>query len=384
LALGVTGIVAHVPEGLDASAPLHLVLFFHGSDQCALQLAEASDVTCRPADKPLIGGALNARHDDAGTQSIFAVPQFTLWGGGTPGRMREPGYFRSFVGELLGETFTPGLGSRRGLDDLADITLIGHSAGQLPVRSILERGDLADKVHNVVLIDALYDDVDAYARWLERGSDRKLVAVYGTWGHQAAHGREIAARFEQKQPGSTAVDPPGSFEHAIRTHTVTVKLWAGIEHSWMLLLMMTKVISGLDLPRRAIVPTRDPVGDQLRASSPLALDTAIQGTLTEGDTVLQNGAAADDYLVALQRGDRIVVDLRGGRSWTEPCCKLDVYAQLFEGEHLVAGDDDSGGFFDSRIEYTAAMSGPLLLRVTTAGSGRKTGLYSLRVATVRR
>jgi hypothetical protein len=373
-----------VPTGYDAEAPVHLVLFFHGSDQCARMLAEAGDVVCRPGERTYIGAALDARHDDAGTQSIFAVPQFTLWGGGTPGRMAERGYFASFVQELLGETFAAGLGGPRGVDDLADITLIGHSAGQIPIRAILDRGDLADKVANVILIDALYDDPGPYTHWLERGGGgkRKLVAVYGAWGHQVEHGREIAARAERRAPGSTAVDPPGSFEDAIRTHAVTVKHWGGVEHAWMLLLMLTKVVSGLDLPRRLIVPTRDPVPDRVRPVMELPIDTTVKGTLEEGDTILQNGAVADDYVLMLEQGDRVTIDVHGGTSWTEGCCKLDVYTQLFRGDSLVAGDDDSGGFFDSRIEYVAPSSGPFLLRVTTAGSGRKTGMYTLQATRV--
>jgi hypothetical protein len=380
LAPGVTGIVAHVPTGYDARGPVHLVLFFHGSDQCALQLASADDVVCKPGEGKLIGGALDARHDDAGTQSIFAVPQFILWGGGSPGRMAERGYFQSFVSELLGETFAPGLGGPRALDDLADVTLIGHSAGQMPVRAILDRGDLADKVRNVVLIDALYDDPETYARWLERGADRKLAAVYGTWGHQAEHGRAIAARVERRAPGSTAVDPPGSFEEAVRGHAVTVKQWPGVEHAWMLLLMMTKVISALDFPRRPIVPTRDPLPDHLRPPAPLVLDAPVRGALADGDTWLENGAAADDYALTLARGDHVVAEVRGGRSETEPCCKLDVFAEILVEGRVVAGDDDSGGFFDSRVEHTA-VGGPedVTVRVTTAGSGRKRGPYSLVV-----
>jgi hypothetical protein len=382
LAPGVTGIVAHLPEGYDARAPIHLILFFHGSDQCALQLAEAGDVVCKPGEAPFIGAALDARHDDAGTQSIFAVPQFTLWGGGSAGRMVERGYFRSFVEELLGETFAPGIGGSRGIEDLADITLIGHSAGKLPLRTILERGDLADKVRNVILIDAIFDDPGTYIDWLGRGVDRKFVAVYGAWGHQAEHARTLAAQVARRAPDAVAVDPAGSFEQAIRSHAVTVKQWPGVEHAWMLLLMLTKIVSALDFPRRPVVPTRDPVPGHVRPATPIAVGATVKGTLQDGDTLLENGAAADDYTLSLDPGDRVAIELRGGRSWTEPCCKLDVVGQLFDTGKLVASDDDSGGFFDSRIEHVTPTPSELLVRVTTAGSGRKTGPYTLRVTRV--
>jgi hypothetical protein len=109
---------------------------------------------------------------------------------------------------------TARLGGPRNLDDVADITIVAHSAGHMPVAAILDRQDLDDKVKNVVLIDALYDGrVGAYARWLERGigsgDGRKLVAIYGDWGRNPATGRAIASRIEARAKGSTAVDPPG-------------------------------------------------------------------------------------------------------------------------------------------------------------------------------
>jgi hypothetical protein len=384
VAEGVTGIVVHVPANLDPAQPVHLVLFFHGSDQCVAQLALGGDVVCKPGGRPDVGAGVAWRHDDAGTASIFAAPQFALWGSGTPGRMAERGYFQSFVEELLRDTFAPGLGGPKTLGDLADITIVAHSAGHLPLVALLERGDLDDKVRNVVLLDAVYDGaIDAYARWLERGLDRgqprKLVAVYGAWGKNAAAGRRLAARAEARARGSAVVDPPGALADAVRTHAVTVKEWPHLEHAWMLLLMLNKTLEGLGLPARVVSPPRLPYG-VVPAPVPMALGESRDGTLDDGDAVLQSGPVYDDYALDLDAGQRVAVDARGGRSFTEPCCRLDVTVDLLRDGQTIAHDDDSGGFFDAHLEWLVRERGLYVVRVSTYGSGRRRGPYSLRVA----
>ncbi len=383
LANGVAGVVAHVPQGLDASQPIHLVLFFHGSDQCVAQIAMAGDIVCRPDVRPDVGAGLAWRHDDAGTSSIFAAPQFTLWGGGTAGRMGEAGYFRSLVEELLHDTFAPGLGGPRTLDDLADITIVAHSAGHIPLAALLERGDLDDKVKNVVLLDATYDGmVEPYAHWLERGmakgAPRKLVVIHGGWGTNADVGRTLAGKAEARARGSSILDPPGPLADAVRAHTVTVKSWPHLQHAWLLFLTMSKALEGLGLPPRAISPARTRYGGPA-VPAPLALGQTREGALDEGHAFLENGALFDDYALDLEAGQRAVIDLRGGHSVTEPCCNLDVYLEILQDEKTLARDDDSGGFFDAHLEWIAPARGRYIVRVSSYGSGRKRGPYTLRV-----
>jgi hypothetical protein len=384
LAAGVPGVVAHVPEGLDATQPLHLVLFFHGSEQCVAQIAMAGDIVCKPGTPPIVGAGLAWRHDDAGTHSIFAAPQFNLWGGGVAGHMADRGYFRSFVEELLRDTFAPGLGGPRSLDDLADITIVAHSAGHIPLAALLDRQDLDDKIANVVLLDALYDGtVEPYARWLERGIAAgrrpKLVAIYGGWGTNAEVGRAIASRVEARAKGTTIVDPPGAIQDAVRTHTVTVKMWPHVEHAWMLLLTLSKAIEGLGLPERPVSPPRRPYGEP-RPAKALALGTSIDGALDEGDAFLESGSLFEDYAIDLDAGQRVAIDLRGGRSVTEGCCKLDVLLEVLgDSGGSLARDDDGGGDFDAHLDWVAPARGRYVVRASTYGSGRKRGAYTLRV-----
>ena len=383
LAPGVANVVAHVPEGFDPRPPLHLVLFFHGSDQCFPQITLGGEVVCKPGTAPIVGAGLAWKHDDAGTSTLFAAPQFALWGGGTAGRMAEHGYFRGFVEELLRDTFAPGLGGPKSLDDLEDVTIIAHSAGHLPLAALLDRGDLDDKVRNVVLVDAAYDGtIDPYLRWLDRGwsaeRPRKLVAVHGGWGTNDAVGRALASHAEAHARGSAVVNPPGSLADAVRTHDVTVKQWQHVEHAWMIILTLAKTIEGLGLPERAIAPPRVPYGE-IPEPTPIAAGQTLHGSLDDGGTVLQNGSLYHDYSIDLAAGQSVVVTVRGGHSLTEGCCNLDVNLELLRDGAVVARDDDGGGGFDARLPWTAPAAARYVLRVSTAGSGRKRGPYDVHV-----
>ncbi|MBV9949513.1 MAG: hypothetical protein JOZ69_21905, partial [Myxococcales bacterium] len=57
-AKGVADVVAHVPAGYDPSAPIHLVIFFHGSGQCITQLALGGDVPCRRGGRTYVGAGV--------------------------------------------------------------------------------------------------------------------------------------------------------------------------------------------------------------------------------------------------------------------------------------------------------------------------------------
>jgi Bacterial pre-peptidase C-terminal domain len=382
---GVADVVVHVPHGYDTRAPIHLVLLFHGSDQCVAQLALGGDVVCRPGGPPEVGAGVAWRHDDAGTMSLFAAPQLTFRGGGTAGRFAERTYFRAFVEELLRDSFAPGLGGPRSLADVASITLVGHSAGFIPVLAILRLGDLADKVDHVILLDALFGGgVDVLADWVEaglaRGWPRKLVAIYGAWGRNVANGRALAARIERRSAGGTAVDPAGDLADAVRAHVVTVKLWRRVEHAWMLLLTMSKAIAGLGLPAREVWPPAEPAtagGDP--EPEPIAPGESRRATIDHGDARLMDGALADAYRIDLGRGQRVTIEARGGPSFTEPCCSLDVVLRVAQGKRTLVEDDDSAGGFDAQVQLVAPEAGTYLVRVSTYGAGERRGPYALRV-----
>jgi len=143
-------------------------------------------------------------------------------------------------------------------------------------------------------------------------------------------------------------------------------------------MLLSKVIAGLDLPARPIPVPHTWFGAQTPRA--LAHDAIVHDTLDDGDMRLTNGAFADDYEIALDAAQTIVLATKGGPSKTETCCAVDVLTQIFLGDTLVASDDDGGGSFDSRLAFTANVKGTYRVRVTTSGAGYKTGAYTLSVS----
>jgi hypothetical protein len=263
---------------------------------------------------------------------------------------------------------------------LADITIVAHSAGHMPLVPILEQHALDDKIKNVILLDSLYDGrVGTYVRWVERGMasgrDPKLVAIYGEWGWNPWTGRTIASRVEAMAAGSTVIDPPGSLQDAIRAHQVTVAKW-NVNHRRMIVLTMSKVLGALGLPARALYPSRTPQG-AAPTPSPLMVGTRVAGKLDNGDASLENGALFDDYALDLDDGEQVDIDLRGGYSKTEPGGNLDVFLELLKDGQSLAQDDDGSGGFDAHLVWTATEKGQYIVRVSTSGAGRKRGPYTL-------
>jgi hypothetical protein len=179
--------------------------------------------------------------------------------------------------------------------------------------------------------------------------------------------------------GSSAVDPPGSLVDAVRTHAVTVKRWPHLEHAWMMLLLTSKTLEALGFPPRPVSPPREPYG-AVPAPTPVAPGDTREGSLDDGGPFLQSGPLYRDYAIDLEAGQRVVLDVRGGKSITEPCCTLDVTVDVLRDGTTLAHDDDGGGFFDARLDFTAPERARYAVRVSTYGSGRRRGAYTLRVS----
>ena len=157
---------------------------------------------------------------------------------------------------------------------------------------------------------------------------------------------------------------------------MTVAKW-NVDHARMAVLTMSKVLEALDLPGRSTYPPRTPHGDP-PAPIALVLGTRIAGALEDGDATLDNGALFDDYAIDLEAGQTLDLDLRGGWSKTDPGCNLDVFLEVLQDGRSLAHDDDGSGGFDARLLWTAPDRGRYVVRVSTSGSGRKEGTYTLR------
>jgi hypothetical protein len=127
-------------------------------------------------------------------------------------------------------------------------------------------------------------------------------------------------------------------------------------------------------------PVRHPPGvADVVVHVPIAPGESRRATIDHGDVRLMDGALADAYRIDLGRGQRVTIEARGGPSFTEPCCSLDVVLRVAQGARTLVEDDDSAGGFDAQIQLVAPEAGTYLVRVSTYGAGERRGPYELRV-----
>jgi hypothetical protein len=252
---GAPSAVVHVPPGFDPRPPLHLVVYLHGYSGCARVLANAGPTRCREGDVEREGWNLTGHHDDAGTNTLFVIPQLAFMKrNGRPGCFAQRGCFRRFLQELLGETLVPELGGARTLRDVASLTLVAHSAGYKTALAILEHGEVDTQLGAVVLMDALYSGTDGYARWLlARGRpDARLLSMHIGRGSPARESalllRRVRRALGPARAGSAEI---GELRAALAGKRLVVTRTSA-PHRLVPAQHLAEVLVALGLPRRAV------------------------------------------------------------------------------------------------------------------------------------
>lgn len=200
---GLPNAVVHGRAPPDPAEPLDLVVFLHGFRGCALAQMSSEPVACAPARSegrvraPIAGRKLARVHERASTRTLLVVPQLKLLArDGSPGRFGRAGGFAAFVRELLDHALVDVVGAG-GFARLRRIALVAHSAGYQTALAILERGGMAERVRDVVLLDALYAGPRRFEQWLLEAPGRRLISLHAGRGKPARHSRSLARRLRR-------------------------------------------------------------------------------------------------------------------------------------------------------------------------------------------
>jgi hypothetical protein len=244
--------IVHAPPGFDPRAPLRLVVFLHGYRGCAEVLfSEGESVRCRPGDPPERGWGLAARHDEAGTNTLFVVVQLALMTrDGSPGSFVRPGRARAFFDELL-SAIESELGSRRSFDDLASITLLAHSAAFETTMALVRVGQIEDKLRHIVLFDALYNGGPLFLSWARNGTSdapRRLVSFHGGRGRTAERNRELARRAMQERGIRISIGDDARIQDARDREVVIIR--TNTPHAAVPSRHLSETLRALGLPLR--------------------------------------------------------------------------------------------------------------------------------------
>jgi hypothetical protein len=163
-------VMLHVPAGFNPRRPALMVIFSHGHGSIIERTVTVD------ADLP-------RQIAESGANAVLVAPQFAYDAAdSSPGKFLRPGGFARFIDEAsakLAQLMTPRGASLRwlsGVFNKAPVMLVAFSGGYKAAAFVLARGGAAHRMHSLVLLDALYDEEDKFARWFAGARSRAFLA----------------------------------------------------------------------------------------------------------------------------------------------------------------------------------------------------------------
>ena len=228
-------VLLHIPKGFDTRKPSVMIVFFHGHGATLRR-----DVLRRQR--------VPAQITASGLNAVLVAPQLAVDAAdSSAGKFWQPGAFGRFVGEAA-QKLARLDGDPRSVRTFASmpIVIVAYSGGYLPAAWSAARGGLMNRVRGVILLDALYGELDKFASWISRDRSAFFVSTY--LGSTESKNAELERVLADREVGyDTSLEPrlaPGS-----------VTIFPGATGS------ITKV-THRDLVTRAWV--NDPLADILR------------------------------------------------------------------------------------------------------------------------
>jgi len=171
-------VLVHVPERFDVRKPGVIVVFFHGNGATLER-----DVR----DRQMVPQQISA----SGVNAVLLAPQMAVDAAdSSAGKFWQPGGFKRFMDEaatsLANLTGDP---ARAKTFAGMPIVIVGYSGGFLPTAWSLDVGGISDRVRGVVLLDAVYGQLDKFANWIERNRSGFFISSYTRY--TARHDQEL-------------------------------------------------------------------------------------------------------------------------------------------------------------------------------------------------
>ena len=181
-------VLVHVPEHFDARKPGVIVVFFHGNGATLER-----DVR----DRQLVPQQIS----ESGVNAVLLAPQMAVDAAdSSAGKFWQPGGFKRFMDEAavnLGRV-TGDPAAAKAFANMP-IVIVGYSGGFLPTAWSLEVGGIGNRVRGVVLLDAVYGQLDKFANWIERNRTGFFISSYTHY--TARHDRELMTMLRDKGIG---------------------------------------------------------------------------------------------------------------------------------------------------------------------------------------
>jgi len=157
----------HIPRGFDLRRPAVMVLFLHGHG-ATLQ----RDVIQRQRVPEQVS--------EAGVNAVLVAPQLASDAAdSSAGKLWERGGFRRFLDEASDELARlHGDPRSKAYFDRMPIVIVAYSGGYATAASCIRNGGVDERVRGVVLLDALYGEMDTFANWISTRDKAFFLSAY--------------------------------------------------------------------------------------------------------------------------------------------------------------------------------------------------------------
>ncbi|MEP7030340.1 MAG: alpha/beta hydrolase [Pseudolabrys sp.] len=187
-------VLLHVPAEFNVDHPAVMVVYFHGHG------AELERDVLHRQQVP-------AQISTSGVNAVLVAPQFAVDAADSnPGRFSEPGGFARFVHEAstkLAKLYGDPKKARQ--FQKMPVVIVAYSGGYLAAAKSIQGGGLGKRLHGVVLLDALYGELNTFANWIKHSPTSFLVSAYTSSTQR--HNQELARILEdQKVPVRSMLD----------------------------------------------------------------------------------------------------------------------------------------------------------------------------------
>ena len=160
-------VLLHIPKGFDVRRPSVMIVYFHGHGATLRR-----DVLARQR--------VPAQISASGVNAVLVVPQFAVDASdSSAGKFWQPGAFGEFLGEAA-QKLALLHGDPRSVRAFASmpIVMVAYSGGYAPAAWCASRGGVSNRVRGVVLLDALYGELDKFASWISADRSAFFVSTY--------------------------------------------------------------------------------------------------------------------------------------------------------------------------------------------------------------
>jgi hypothetical protein len=166
----------HIPKGFDVRRPALMVVFLHGHGAMLQR-----DVIDRQRVPEQVS--------ESGVNAILVAPQLAADAAdSSAGKLWQQGGFQRYLQEASDELVKlHGDPRSKQTFDTMPIVIVAYSGGYMTAASCIRQGGAGERVRGMVLLDALYGDIDTFASWISSRQKAFFVSAFAnsTRGHNS-------------------------------------------------------------------------------------------------------------------------------------------------------------------------------------------------------